>query len=304
MSRITQLSYALVAAGAIFCNFAEAGQRSFVSSTGNDANTASSCVATSPCRSFTAAQSITTDGGEIIALDAAGYGAITITKNLSIIANPGFYAGITAAAGNAITIATAGINVVLRGLNVNGLGAVNGVLMTDGASLTIENCIFANFTNAGTQINALGAKVRVTNSTFRGNSVDGFWVQSGIADVSGSRALGNGRAGFLAFDNAVAASVAKLTVSDSVSSQNSYGVANVQTAASTMTTTATRVTGTSNAQAGFFTQGGVASTGYGMYSGNGVGIANGGGTLESTGNNVTRNNTTNTSGTITGVGLN
>jgi len=35
-------------------------------------------------------------GGEVIALDAAGYGAVTITKSVNIIANPGFYAGITA----------------------------------------------------------------------------------------------------------------------------------------------------------------------------------------------------------------
>jgi hypothetical protein len=70
--------------------------------------------------------SVVNDGGEIVALDGAGYGAITNTKNVTITANPGFYAGIAAAGVvNAVSIATAGISVTLRGLSINSTSAAN-----------------------------------------------------------------------------------------------------------------------------------------------------------------------------------
>ena len=53
-------------------------------------------------------------GGEIVALDAAGYGAVNINKSVTIVANPGFYAGITASSGTAVTINTAAVNVTHR----------------------------------------------------------------------------------------------------------------------------------------------------------------------------------------------
>src|SRR5450755_1642291 len=103
---------------------AEAVQRVFVSSFGNDANTATNCGFTNPCRGFTAAMTVVDSGGEVVALDAAGYGAVTITKSVTIAANPGFYAGISASSGSAVTIATASVNVTLRGLNINSVGAL------------------------------------------------------------------------------------------------------------------------------------------------------------------------------------
>lgn len=72
-------------------------QRSFVASYGNDANP---CSVTLPCRSFNAALAQTVAGGEVIALDSAGYGTMTITQSASVIAPAGVYAGISVFSGD------------------------------------------------------------------------------------------------------------------------------------------------------------------------------------------------------------
>ncbi len=71
-------------------------QRTFVASSGADTN---SCAITQPCRSFASAIALTAAGGEVIVLDSAGYGPVTITQSVSIIAPPGVYAGISVLAG-------------------------------------------------------------------------------------------------------------------------------------------------------------------------------------------------------------
>src|ERR1700682_1004627 len=190
MSRLSPTVLALSLAAALTAIPAEAAQRAFVSSSGNDANTASGCGLAAPCRSFASAQTVVSDGGEIVALDAAGYGPITITKNVTLTANPGFYAGIAAPSGNAVTIATAGINVTLRGLNINGVGGANGVVMTNGARLSIENCLISNFTSEGILIDT-AATVRIIDSLVRDNAW-GIHLQGGATvTISGTRVLGN-----------------------------------------------------------------------------------------------------------------
>src|SRR6266550_2790509 len=78
-----------------------AAPRTFVASTGVDSNP---CSLTAPCRSFGAAVVLTNAGGSVIVLDSAGYGPVTITQSVSLIAPDGIYAGITASSGNAIAI--------------------------------------------------------------------------------------------------------------------------------------------------------------------------------------------------------
>jgi hypothetical protein len=55
--------------------------RTWVSENGNDVNP---CSATAPCKTFAGAISKTTIGGEIDALDDAGFGALTITKSITV----------------------------------------------------------------------------------------------------------------------------------------------------------------------------------------------------------------------------
>src|SRR5512133_3487665 len=66
-------------------------QRTFVASNGQDTNP---CSITLPCRSFATAIGKTSANGEVIVLDSAGYGAVTITQSVTIAAPAGVYAGI------------------------------------------------------------------------------------------------------------------------------------------------------------------------------------------------------------------
>ena len=120
MNRISFIATLVAVLGSLLAAPAHAvGTRTYVASNGNDTNTAFSCDLTHPCRLFATAFAQTTTGGEIVAIDAGGYGAVTIDRSVSIIANPGVFAGIGVgpAAVNGITIATAGVKVVLRGLS-------------------------------------------------------------------------------------------------------------------------------------------------------------------------------------------
>ena len=121
-------------------------QRTFVASYGNDAN---ACTPASPCRSFTAALLKTSGFGEIIVLDSAGYGPVTIAKSVSIIAPQGIYAGITVPSGDGITVnGPLSAIVVLRGLTVNGqfTGGV-GINIKSAARVNIEGCAISNMSS-------------------------------------------------------------------------------------------------------------------------------------------------------------
>src|SRR4030095_12460179 len=55
--------------------------RTWVSGVGDDVNP---CSRTAPCKTYAGAISKTADKGEISTLDPGGFGAVTITKNLTI----------------------------------------------------------------------------------------------------------------------------------------------------------------------------------------------------------------------------
>jgi hypothetical protein len=146
--------------------------RAFVSSTGNDANAATNCQQAAPCRTFAAAYPTVTAGGELIALDTAGYGALTganaIHKAITIATVQGATAFVVAAAANTGFTVDAGASdlVVLRNISFNGsnAGGTIGVVHTSGY-LIIENCKF-NQLNTGFYETA---KSDVIDCDFRGN---------------------------------------------------------------------------------------------------------------------------------------
>ena len=113
-------------------------QRTFVAPNGSDANP---CSIAAPCRGFAAAVTKTNAGGEVIVQDSAGYGAVTITKPISIISPPGIYAGVSVVSGNGVTVNAPGATVVLRGLSINGQGGANGVLVQQATRVRIESCV-------------------------------------------------------------------------------------------------------------------------------------------------------------------
>jgi hypothetical protein len=68
--------------------------RTWVSGVGDDVNP---CSRTAPCKTFAGAISKTARGGEISVLDPGGYGALTITKSITV--DGGGIIGSTLAAG-------------------------------------------------------------------------------------------------------------------------------------------------------------------------------------------------------------
>jgi len=175
--RFKRLAIVIVFAGAISAHTAlsAAAQRTFVASSGNDT---SPCSITQPCRSFVAAAAKTDPGGELIVLDSAGYGAVTLTKSISIIAPPGVYAGISVFGGDGITIddgGSFGQEFTLRGLTINGQGGAlvtTGIDILNAVAVDIESCIITNM-STGIFNQGASAQVRVAGSTVRSNLVGG-----------------------------------------------------------------------------------------------------------------------------------
>src|SRR5215471_18933256 len=145
-----------VLATALACSLAtapaNARARVFVASYGNDSNP---CTFGSPCRNFQQAVTVVDAGGEVTAIDSAGFGPITISKAVTITSPDGVEAGVVpTAGGNAITI-NAGPNdaIVLHGLTLNGSGIIaNGVVFNSGRSLTVDGCVLQNFLWDGTHM--------------------------------------------------------------------------------------------------------------------------------------------------------
>ena len=145
-------------------------QRTFVASTGDDVNAAVSCRLTAPCRSFSVAIGQTRPGGEVIVLDSAGYGPVTITQAVSIIAPPGVYAGVSVSSGNGVTVdAGASDTVVLRGLAITGLGGTSGLVVNSAATVDVGHVEISGFSGDGIKFSG-GGRLVVRDSIIRSNA--------------------------------------------------------------------------------------------------------------------------------------
>ena len=129
--------------------------RTWVSGVGDDANP---CSRTAPCKTFAGAISKTAPGGEIDALDPGGFGALTITKAITLDGGGGQVASVLVAGTNGIVVA-AGPNdvVIIRNLRINGIsgsgnGGFNGIRFISGLDLNVENCVIFGFTQNGVDI--------------------------------------------------------------------------------------------------------------------------------------------------------
>jgi hypothetical protein len=130
--------------------------RTWVSGVGNDANP---CSRTAPCKTFAGAISKTAAGGEISTLDPGGFGAVTITKSITI-SGDGTLSGILASLVNGV-IVNAGANdkVILRNLSINGAGnGINGIRYLAGSELVVENVTIDGFSTNCIEA-SLGANV-------------------------------------------------------------------------------------------------------------------------------------------------
>jgi hypothetical protein len=197
-------------------------QRTFVSAgTGNDTNP---CTRQLPCRNFVTAISLTSVGGEVVALDSGGYGPTGINQSIELVAPTGVHAAITALPTSANAIAILGgasTVVILRGLSLNALGGSTGIYFPSGHTLYVENCVISGFPQQGLNALANPSVIHVSDTVARENG-DAF---SFSADTSMTITIDHVRAeeslssGFLFSNNANA------TVSDSIAAGGSgaYG---------------------------------------------------------------------------------
>lgn len=141
--------------------------RTWVSGTGDDANP---CSRTAPCKTFAGAITKTATGGEINALDPGGFGALTITKAITIDGGPGI-AGVLASGTNGIVVnAGAADRVVLRNLDINGIGTgLDGIHVTAAGAVHVDHCEVYGFTGDGVEAAAAGS-LFVNDTRIRGNT--------------------------------------------------------------------------------------------------------------------------------------
>jgi len=152
--------------------------RAWVSGVGDDANT---CARAFPCKTFgSGTQSKTEPGGEINILDGGGFGATTINKSISIVAE-GFQAGVLAAGTTGI-IVNAGANdvVVLRGLEIEGAGTgIVGIRFNSGAALYVEDTTINGFTSDGIRVQTgASAELHLSNVLVRNTGGSGVLLST------------------------------------------------------------------------------------------------------------------------------
>ncbi len=126
--------------------------RTWVSGVGDDVNP---CSRTAPCKTFAGAISKTAAGGEINVIDPGGFGAVTITKGITIDGN-GAHASILHSGTNGVIVnATANDVVILRNLSINGAGTtlgVDGIRYLAGKELHVENCRLQRVSDDGIDV--------------------------------------------------------------------------------------------------------------------------------------------------------
>src|SRR5262245_24801134 len=159
----SMLAFALHAAPA------QAQARVFVAAQGLDTNP---CTFAQPCRSFQKAHDTVVANGEIDVLDPAGYGAVTITKSISIQGHG--FAGITAGSGNAITINATSGKINLRGLLLEygliGIDATN----FGGDSVNVQECSIRRFSIGIAFAMQHSAALLVSDSVLSDNGGEGI----------------------------------------------------------------------------------------------------------------------------------
>jgi hypothetical protein len=165
--------------------------RTWVSGVGDDANP---CSRTAPCKTLAGAISKTATGGEINILDPGGFGAVTITKSITIDGG-GVIGSILASATNGIIVNAPNGLVTIRNFSINGAGTtlgINGIRVIAVKKLAVENCILTSFSASGVDVNTTtGADVALSNVTIHNANI-------GISIAGGGGSTGT--AGFTVID--------------------------------------------------------------------------------------------------------
>src|SRR4051812_29182836 len=125
--------------------------RTWVSGVGDDVNP---CSRTAPCKTFAGAISKTAAGGEINCLDPAGYGAVTITKAMTLNCGHTLGSVLVQSTPGIIINAAVSDRVTLRGIQLQGLNQTAnpgtiGIRILAAATVSIEDSVVTAFGQHG-----------------------------------------------------------------------------------------------------------------------------------------------------------
>jgi len=299
----------LLAASALLPAIAHAQAfRAYVASYGSDANP---CTVAAPCRLLPAALNMIASGGEVWMLDSANFNSATVnvTKNVAIQAIPGQVGSIVPFAAAPAMILAPGVVVSVRNVsmvtNATNPGT-DAIQMTTGI-LSVENSIFQVGNGySAVVVNGQG-RASVHGAMFRGGSYGIYATEGATVNVSSSKFVAIGAAGVYA--TATNAFTTQVTVRNCDFADNPYTSVWAYTnpasasAAARITVTESSITGSDYAVVASLDNAGsvIVSVGSSVISGNFYALyqRGTGAVTEVMGDNVVRNNTANTSGTIT-----
>jgi Periplasmic copper-binding protein (NosD) len=169
--------------------------RTWVSGVGDDINP---CSRTAPCKTFAGAISKTATNGEINCLDPAGFGAVTVTKSITIDCEDTQGSLLSAGTNGIIVNITAATDtkkaVKIRGLSINGAGTgISGIRIVAASTLNVEEVVIDGCTQHGISVEG-NSQVVVKNSTIRSNAGAGIsgLSTSGPIDIMVVNSLLNG----------------------------------------------------------------------------------------------------------------
>ena len=216
--------------------------RTWISGVGDDANP---CSRTAPCKTLQGTISKTATNGEINAIDAGGFGAVTITKSITIDFS-NILGGVLVSGTNGIIINGNETKVTLRGLDINGLSTgLNGIKILNAENVSIENCTIYGFNRGISDERATDGQLSVSNTILRNNHDENVFIGAsgsavraifnnveikngsslGISARFGTTIIirnsiisGNGDTGIIAQDSV------EMDIDGSVISQNQFGV--------------------------------------------------------------------------------
>ncbi len=272
--------------------------RTWVSGVGDDANP---CSRTAPCKTWAGAIAKTVAGGEIDNLDAGGFGALTITKSITLDGGGGAVASTLVSGTNGITVAAGSNDVVIiknvrfQGLLGNGTGTagtpgLSGISISSAAQVVIENCEIYGFSTAGINVSlSATGLVQVLRTQMFNNAVGlTATASSGLAlvEMYGSTVVGTNSGGSSTQGGVTAGSNSNVSVGYSNFQDLTFGT-QVQNGGLLEVDNSLFFTGTA-------VQTNTGTTAYAnnnSYYGNGP-LCNGGGTLKTAGNNKLGGNAT------------
>ena len=171
--------------------------RTWVSGVGDDANP---CSRTAPCKTFAGAISKTVVNGVIDCIDSGAFGAVTITKSITIDCHEEF-AGVLASGTNGIIINVVSTDVLktvrLRNLRIDGTGSgsrtgLRGVSILSATTVYIEDCVIQNFTQQGiAALSNTALTLLIRNSVIADNVLAGVLVAPANTSTATTATLDN-----------------------------------------------------------------------------------------------------------------